>query len=387
MSVWTDLYRGETEFDFVRHRRRFFVISGIVILVSLFSLMFRGLNGSIDFTGGAVIDAPNQSGQVVAGYRDGLATIGEEGARVQIRTESDGSETAIIQTGALSVEQRDQLVATVADVAGVDPNDLSIESTGPTFGSEITRRAIEALVIFLLVVALYITWRFEWKMSAAALTALFHDLIVTAGVYSLVGFEVTPATVIAILTILGYSLYDTVVVFDKITENVHELGNRNTFTEITNLSMNQVLMRSLNTSLTSLLPIGSLLFVGSYLLGAATLRQFALALFIGIAAGTYSSIFVASPLLTAWKETEPQWQRMQRRAERRTGDTTVVAAEAPATKAAPAAKTPAKTPGKTPAKTQSKAPAKSSSGSSATATEKRASGARPRPPKRRGKRR
>ena len=170
-----------------------------------------------------------------------------------------------------------------------------------------------------MIVAGFIAWRFEWKMAVAALLALFHDLLITAGVYSLIGFEVTPATVIAVLTILGYSLYDTVVVFDKISENVHELGARHTFTEIANLSMSQVLMRSINTSLTSLLPVGSLLFVGSYLLGAATLREFALALFIGIAAGTYSSIFVATPFLAVWKETEPEWQRMQRRAVRRTG--------------------------------------------------------------------
>ena len=208
-------------------------------------------------------------------------------------------------------------------------------------------------MIFLVVVTLFITWRFEWKMAVGALTALFHDLAITAGIYSLIGFEVTPSTVIAILTILGYSLYDTVVVFDKITENVHELGNRHTFTEISNLSMNQVLMRSLNTSLTSLLPIGSLLFVGSYLLGAATLREFALALFIGIAAGTYSSIFVATPLLTEWKEREPQWQRMQRRVARRSGETVLTAAEV----------------------------------ATAMAVEERSTGATPRAPKRRSKRR
>jgi preprotein translocase subunit SecF len=259
----------------------------------------------------------------------------------------------VVQTEALDVADRDELVATVALVAGVDPNDTSVEAVGPTFGSEITRRAIEALVIFLVVVTLFITWRFEWKMAIAALAALFHDLIITAGIYSIVGFEVTPATVIAILTILGYSLYDTVVVFDKITENVHELGSRHTFTEIANLSMNQVLMRSLNTSATSLLPIGSLLLVGSYLLGAATLREFALALFIGIAAGTYSSIFVATPLLAEWKEREPEWQRMQRRVARRSGETVLTAAEA----------------------------------SSAMATEVRGTGATPRAPKQRGKRR
>lgn len=353
MSVWRDLYRGETEFDFVRHRRRFFVISAIIVGVSLLSLLVRGLDGSVDFTGGAIIEAPNHSREDVAGYRSELAGIGQEGARVQIRTEPDGTETVIVQTEALDVDQRDELVETVAQVSGDDPNDLSIESVGPTFGSEITRRAVEALIIFLLVVAAFITWRFEWKMAVAALTALFHDLIITAGVYSIIGFEVTPATVIAILTILGYSLYDTVVVFDKITENVHELGSRHTFTEIANLSMNQVLMRSLNTSLTSLLPIGSLLFVGSYLLGAATLREFALALFIGIAAGTYSSIFVATPLLTEWKEREPEWQRMQRRVARRSGATVLSDAEV----------------------------------ATAMAAEDRATGATPRAPKQRGKRR
>ncbi len=327
MSLWRNLYRGETEFDFVRHRRRFFVISAVVVGISLLSLLVRGFDGSVDFTGGAIVEAPNESSEDVAGYRDGLAAIGQDGARVQLRTEPDGSETVTVQTEPLDVEARDELVATVAAVAGVEPNDTSIEAVGPTFGSEITRRAIEALAIFLIVVTLFITWRFEWKMALGALTALFHDLAITAGIYSLIGFEVTPSTVIAVLTILGYSLYDTVVVFDKITENVHELGNRHTFTEIANLSMNQVLMRSLNTSLTSLLPIGSLLFVGSYLLGAATLREFALALFIGIAAGTYSSIFVASPLLTEWKEREPEWQRMQRRVARRSGETVLTAAE------------------------------------------------------------
>ncbi len=353
MSLWRDLYRGETEFDFVRHRRRFFIISAIVIGVSLFSLLFRGLDGSVDFTGGTIVEAPNESAEDVAGYRTDLSAIGQDGARVQMRTEPDGSETVIVQTEALSVDRRDELVETVAATAAVSPNDTSIDAVGPTFGSEITRRAIEALVIFLIVVTLFITWRFEWKMAIGALTALFHDLLITAGVYSIVGFEVTPSTVIAILTILGYSLYDTVVVFDKITENVHELGNRHTFTEIANLSMNQVLMRSLNTSLTSLLPIGSLLLIGSYLLGAATLREFALALFIGIAAGTYSSIFVASPLLTEWKEREPEWQRMQRRVARRSGETVLTASEA----------------------------------ATAMATEERSTGAVPRAPKQRSKRR
>jgi preprotein translocase subunit SecF len=352
MSLWRSLYRGETEFDFMQHRRRYFIISAALIGISLLSILVRGLDGSVDFTGGTIVAAPNASAVDVGEYRSELSSIGQGGARVQIRSERDASEIVVVQTEALSVADRDVLVVTIAGVAGVDENETTIDAVGPTFGSEITRRAIEALVIFLVVVTLFITWRFEWKMAIGALAALFHDLIITAGIYSLVGFEVTPATVIAILTILGYSLYDTVVVFDKITENVHELGSRHTFTEIANLSMNQVLMRSLNTSATSLLPIGSLLLVGSYLLGAATLREFALALFIGIAAGTYSSIFVASPLLTEWKEHEPEWQRMQRRVARRSG-ATVLTTEAAA----------------------------------ATATEVRGSGAQPRAPKQRRRRR
>jgi len=166
-------------------------------------------------------------------------------------------------------------------------------------------------------VAGFISIRLEWKMAMAGLAALGHDLVLTAGIYALVGFEVTPATIIAILTILGYSLYDTVVVFDKVVENVEERGDRHTASAIVNMSMNQVFMRSVNTSLTSLLPIGSLLFVGSFLLGAATLREFALALFIGVATGTYSSIFLAAPLLALWKEREEHWQRVRRRMQRK----------------------------------------------------------------------
>jgi preprotein translocase subunit SecF len=324
MSVLTRMYRGETEFDFIAQRKRWFTVSAVVLALSILSIGIRGFDLAIDFTGGTIVEAENASGLEVADYRSALATIGEEGARVQIT--GDGTRV-LISTEELDGQAQDELVVVVAETASVSVDDTNVDAVGATFGGEITRRAVEALLIFLVVVAGFISWRFEWKMAVAALAALAHDLIITAGIYSIVGFEVTPATVIAVLTILGYSLYDTVVVFDKITENVHELQGRNTFTEIANLSMNQVLMRSINTSLTSLLPIGSLLFVGSYLLGAATLREFALALFIGVAAGTYSSIFVATPLLAMWKETEPEWQRMQRRAARRSDDDTEGVAE------------------------------------------------------------
>lgn len=313
MSLITRLYRGETTFDFISSRKRWFTFSAILLAVSIASLLIRGLDGSVDFTGGTIVEADNVANVDVASVRSGLSAIGQDGARVQLT----GGGTIIIQTEALDAAGQDELVATVAVIAGVSPDATNVDAVGPTFGDEVTRRAIQALIIFLVVIALFISWRFEWKMALAALAALFHDLIITAGVYSILGFEVTPATVIAILTILGYSLYDTVVVFDKITENVNDLNTRNTFSEIANLSLNQVLMRSINTSLTSLLPVGSLLFIGSLLLGAGTLREFALALFVGIAAGTYSSIFVASPVLALWKEREDEWSRRRYRADKK----------------------------------------------------------------------
>ena len=317
------LYRGETSIDFIGQRKRWFSLSAVLLSISILGLVFLRLDGSVDFTGGTIIDAPNATDVSAADVRDALAAIDQDGARVQI-TEDQGNKRVLVQTEALGSAAQDELVAILAAVAGVATTETNLEAVGPTFGAEITRRAITALLWFLGVVGVFISWRFEWKMAFGALAALFHDLLITAGIYAVVGFEVTPATVIAVLTILGYSLYDTVVVYDKIIENVRDLGNRHTFTEIANLSMNQVLMRSINTSLTTLLPIGSLLIVGSYLLGAATLREFALALFIGVAAGTYSSIFVATPLLTSWKEREAQWRRMQRRAARRAGGESLV---------------------------------------------------------------
>ncbi len=315
MSLWTDLYNGRTHFDFVSHWKRWFTFSGVLIVISLVALLTRGFDLSIDFTGGTIVTVENSTDETVATYRSALTAVGQEGAVVQIT----GTNQVVVQTESLPSGDQDALVNTVVAVAGQAFDEANVDAVGPSFGAEITQRAIQALVVFLVVIALFITWRFQWKMAIAALAALAHDLIITAGIYSLLGFQVTPATVIAILTILGYSLYDTVVVFDKIEENTAELHGRYTYTEIANLSLNQVLMRSINTSFTSLLPIGSLLFVGSYLLGAATLREFALALFIGVSIGTYSSIFIATPLLTLWKEREPEWQRMQRRKVRRDG--------------------------------------------------------------------
>lgn len=315
MSIVRRLYRGETDFDFVgAARRRWLIVSSAALVICLISLGVRGLNLSLDFLGGISIDVPNLAGASLAEARDTVTGVGVADARIQLI--DDGAELRV-RTATVDTEIQDRLTEAVAEVAGVTIDDTTVESVGPTFGEDITRRAIRALVVFLIVVVIFISLRFEWKMALAALAALAHDLILTFGAYSVVGFEVTPATVVAILTILGYSLYDTVVVFDKVKENITIHRDEKTITDIVNLSMNQVLMRSINTSLTSLLPVGSLLFVGSLVLGAGTLREFALALFVGIAAGTYSSLFVASPMLALWKEREEEWGRRRYRTEKK----------------------------------------------------------------------
>ncbi len=319
MNVLARMYRGDNEFAFTANSRRWLIISGTLLVVSLASLFILRLNLSVEFEGGTTVEIENFDGASVEEMRSAVAGIGEGNARVQLL--GDGARV-LVQTEELPEADLNALVAAVVAAVGGELADASVQSVGPTFGADVTRRAIQALVTFLLVVVAFISFRFEWKMALAAIAALVHDLIITAGIYSLVAFEVTPATVIAILTILGYSLYDTVVVFDKVTENVEDFGDRMTFSEIADRSLNQVLMRSINTSLTSLLPVGSLLFVGSFILGASTLREFALALFIGLSISTYSSIFVATPLLTAWKEREMEWQRMQRRVARRAGSKT-----------------------------------------------------------------
>jgi preprotein translocase subunit SecF len=317
MSAFSRLYRAETDIDFVGMRKRWFIISMSLLAISLLGFLVRGLNLNVDFEGGVTVQVSNQTNSTVADMREALTDIGLGDARIEFLDSLDGSSAFRVRTQALDSDLESELVRTVAETAGVGIDETDVEAVGPTFGAEITRRAIQALVVFLIVAALFISWRFEWKMAGAGLTALFHDLTITFGVYAVIGFEVTPATVVAVLTILGYSLYDTVVVFDKVNENVESWSEKHTYTEVVNKAMNEVLMRSINTSLTSLLPVGSLLFVGSYLLGASTLREFALALFVGIAAGTYSSIFVASPLLAVWKEQEDYWEHHRRRLEGR----------------------------------------------------------------------
>ena len=310
---WARLRRGATTIDFVGKRRRWFAISAALLFASLASLGIRQLNLGIEFVGGLGMQSPNPVTATVDEVRDALAEVGVAEATIQFL---DDGAAVRVATPALDQQTESAAVEALARVTGSDLGEISKETVGPSFGALVAQRALLALGVFLGAVVLYISWRLEFKMAVAGLAALGHDLMITVGVYAITGFPVTPATVVAVLIILGYSLYDTVVVFDKVEELV-EIEEKKTYSGIVNQAMNSVLARSLATSLTSLLPVGSILFVGSFVLGAPTLRDFALALFVGIAAGTYSSIFVAAPLLASWKEKEEEWEARAAQAERR----------------------------------------------------------------------
>lgn len=313
MTALRRLTHGETTIDFVGHRRRWFTISAVALVISLAALGIRQLNLGIEFVGGLGLQSPNPAGADIGEVRSALEDVGIVDATIQFL--DDGSAVRM-STHELDPATESAAVDALATVTGSDRGEVSIEAVGPTFGALIARRALVALAVFLGAVVLFISWRLEFKMAVAGLAALFHDLVITVGIYALTGFPVTPATVVAILVVLGYSLYDTVVVFDKVEELV-EIEEEKTYSEVVNQAMNSVLARSLATSLTSLLPVGSILFVGSLVLGAPTLRDFALALFVGIAVGTYSSIFLASPILALWKEREPEWVERAEWVERR----------------------------------------------------------------------
>ena len=315
-----DTFRGyrHPEFNIIQRRRRWFVLSGSAILVSIIALVFLGLNYSIDFTGGTLIEYRISNDVTVEQVRDllGQDPYARESAEVQIV----GGDQVSIRTSALTdltAGERTQLFEALAEQAGISPDDISAQVVGPTWGEQISRQAVIGLVVVLLAITLYITLRFEWKMAVGAMVAMVHDVLITAGVYALTGREVSPPTVIAILTILGFSLYDTVVIFDKVKENTEStaLLGKDTYEGVANYSMNQVLMRSVNTSLVVVLPILSLL-----LFGGDTLKDFAFAMLVGVVTGAYSSIFVATPILVVLKEREPKYQQLRARLESRQGD-------------------------------------------------------------------
>jgi preprotein translocase subunit SecF len=309
------VFRGHREFhvDLMGRRRLWFLVSAVLMAVSLTGLLARGLNLGIDFRGGAVLQFPNEAGLTAAQVGETLEEVGRGDSVVQLVRSAEGEDTVEVRTESLG-DDRTEVLTTLAERAGIGVGDISVQDVGPKWGQQISAKALQGLIIFLVVISVYLTLRFEWKMSLAALVTMLHDLVFTAGVYALVGREVTPETVIAILTILGYSLYDTVVIFDKVKENAESqaLVARETYSGVVNLSLNQVLMRSLNTGLTTLLPIGALM-----LFGGETLESFAFALFVGMGIGTYSSIFVGAPLLVVLKEREPRMATIRERVERR----------------------------------------------------------------------
>ena len=311
------LYTGEVSYDFIGHRRRWYIVSAILIAVSLLALAVRGLDFGIEFKGGADFKAATTvTAQTVDSMKDALRdsgvpnlddatvnTIGNNQVRVQTRTLDPTEEVPKVRTA-------------IANEVGIPPDQVAYSLIGASWGGQITERALIALGVFLALVALVIGIYFrDAKMSAAALIALVHDLVLTIGIYALVGFTVTPATLIGVLTILGYSLYDTVVVFDKVRENVRDIrsSTARTYSEAANLAVNQVLVRSINTTIIGVLPVVALLFAGAVILGEGPLKDLALALFVGMVSGAYSSIFIATPLLAQMKEREPDMRKLAAR--------------------------------------------------------------------------
>jgi preprotein translocase subunit SecF len=304
------LYQGDVSINFVGRWKTWYVISGIILLVSVGALLGRGLNLGIEFKGGADFSLPS-------------ATCSVEDARAVAETETGaqsivtltGAGTIRVQTQTLTPAESSVLAGQLAEACGIAKDDIKYQVVGPTWGAEISSKALQGLIVFILLVSLFLTLYFEWRMAVSALIALAHDLIITIGIYALIGLEVTPASVIGLLTILGYSLYDTVVVFDKVKENTRGLTGQSvlTYNEAANLAVNQTLVRSINTSVVALLPVLSIIFVGAFLLGAGTLLDLAVVLAIGMTVGTFSSIFIATPVLAQLKSATPEMKALSAR--------------------------------------------------------------------------
>jgi preprotein translocase subunit SecF len=334
------LYRGEVSVEFVARRRLWYTISGLILVISLAALFGRGLNESVDFKGGSVFLFKAPAATQVQ-IRSTVASAGG-GAGATVQQVGVGSHASWqVQTAKLSFDEQtkvqDAIAARLHPVGGAKA--ISSTFIGPSWGSQISQKALEALIAFLIVIVIYLSIAFEWKMAAAALVALAHDIVITIGVYALAGFQVSPATVIGLLTILGYSLYDTVVVFDKVRENTAGLlgTSRSTYSQAANLALNQTLVRSINTSLIALLPVAAILVTGITLLGPGELEDLALVLFVGMLSGTYSSICIATPVLAALKEREPQYKALAKRvALRASGGRAAQRAKAKAAQAGPA---------------------------------------------------
>jgi preprotein translocase subunit SecF len=316
-----NLYTGKKSIDFVGRKWLWYTLSGVIVVLAVGGLYFKGLNMGIEFVGGAqyrvtVADGkPNVTQDDADALRAAVAGTGIEGAASPVVTTS-GDRSIIVQTKQLSTDDSLTVVETLADTMNVSATkDISQEEIGASWGKDVAKRSLTGLIVFLVLVVLFI-WAYfrEWKMSVAGIVALAHDVLITVGVYALSGFEVTPATVTGLLTILGFSLYDTVVVFDKVRENTKNLrSTRKTYAEAANLAVNQTLVRSINTSIVALIPVGAILYVGAVQLGSGSMKDLALALFVGMAAGAYSSIFIATPLLVQMKQGETANKAIEKR--------------------------------------------------------------------------
>ena len=297
MSVFRKLYRGETRFDFIGTRRRWYFASGVILVICVLSFVFRGFNFGVEFAGGSQFQIQAQGTTITTRQtEDAFRTANLPSAGAAQEVGSGNTRQIVVKTENLSATDQVRVVSSVAKSLGIPTAKISVKTVSSDWGHDVSVKAIQALIIFLIVVSIYISIRFEWRMAVGAFIALIHDLVLTAGVYSLVGFEVTPSTVVGLLTILGFSLYDTVVVYDKVSENSRDLlaGSRMTFSEAANLAVNQTLMRSINTSLISLLPVAGLLFVG-------------------LASGAYSSLFLATPIVCDLTERQASYKALTKR--------------------------------------------------------------------------
>jgi len=305
LAEWgNQLHSGERTYNIVGKRRMWLSVSAAALLVCVLILVVKGLNFGVDFTGGNVYQISDAADPDPAIAEEVVAEHApEQEPRISILGDND----VHVKIGVVDLEVSRAIEADLQEAYGVTDDQISSEQIGPTFGAEVGKKAIQSLIVFLILVALVMTVYFRaWRMALAGIIALVHDLVFTVGIYALLGFEVTPASVIGFLTILGYSLYDTVVVFDKVRENTENLTaqHRYTYDELANLALNQTLVRSINTTIVALLPVGAILFIGAFVLGAGTLKDISLALFVGMAVGAYSSIFVATPLEVTLRDRE-----------------------------------------------------------------------------------
>ncbi|MEI2639507.1 MAG: protein translocase subunit SecF [Microthrixaceae bacterium] len=322
MSMFSDAYAGRNDFNFVRTWKSVGIVSTVLVLISIVLLMLNGLNLSIDFEGGSIWEVPSKTLSIAEAQKV-MAGVGKDvGEKYQEATTSEGVRVLRVSGRVSSIEQSNEVAAKLADAAGIDRTDVAITTVGPSWGKDITRTARNSLIIFFIVVALYIGLRLEPKMAVSALIGVIHDILITVGFYALFQFEVSPATMVAFLTILGFSLYDTIVVDDRLKENATKFGRtgKYTYTTLVRRSLNEVIMRSVNTTLVTIVPVLVMLILGSGVFGEKILGDFSLALLVGLTLGAYSSLYVSTPLTAVLKEREERWIEIRRRIEAKGGD-------------------------------------------------------------------